>query len=91
MIDYNTAQGQPIPPPPNNYLAESILVTLFCCILFAGTLSRSPRGITQRLEMVQMGISYPSIDVSISLHIFYYDAYRGFLLTNLLKKYLALN
>ena len=29
-----TAQGQPIPPPPNNYLAESILVTLFCCMPF---------------------------------------------------------
>lgn len=34
MVDYNTAQGQPIPPPPNNYLAESILVTLFCCMPF---------------------------------------------------------
>lgn len=34
MNDYSTASGQPIPAPPKNYLAESILVTIFCCMPF---------------------------------------------------------
>ena len=32
MSDNNTANSQPIPAQPKNYLAESILVTLFCNI-----------------------------------------------------------
>lgn len=34
MNDFNPANGQPIPPQPKNYLLESILVTLFCCMPF---------------------------------------------------------
>ena len=32
MNDNHTANSQPIPAQPKNYLAESILVTLFCNI-----------------------------------------------------------
>ena len=35
-MDYTTQQQQPIVPPgrPKNWLVESILVTLFCCLPF---------------------------------------------------------
>ena len=32
MNDNHNANSQPIPAQPKNYLAESILVTLFCCM-----------------------------------------------------------
>ena len=92
MNDNHSANSQPIPAQPKNYLAESILVTLFCCmpcgivgiVKAASVGSLYSQGRYQEAQdaslsakkMVQMGLYYRSNDVYINHSFVYYGIYR---------------